>query len=373
MKRDNNMTSPNYIMTRQFLPVGQGAFYMEKFSDGFTFVYDCGSYKNIKQINKSIDNSDLVDTIDLLVISHFHEDHINGLGHLFKKFTIKRILLPYLDLSEKILTYMDGENSDDFFKDFILNPSNALQNHFGETTEITYVNHPRVSNFEDEEEINYEELKDSIDSGNKIVVSSANAINNFSWIYIPFNFQNLQRTMQFKGLIREKGLTIDKIEDFKNIYENNYSEISKIYDNVSGNKNTNSLTLLSASNNYKTVSYSRKKGSGFSMQQNLSGCLYLGDYNARKETEREELFIEYEKYFNKLSTIQIPHHGSKDNYNNRLNMHNNMISIISAGINNHYKHPHPSTIEAIVRQNGIPIVVTEDETSKLTQRIYWRK
>jgi len=284
-------------MTRQFLPVGQGAFYIEKFSDGFTLVYDCGSYSNIKQINKSIDNSDLVDKIDLLVISHFHEDHVNGLEHLFKNFTMKRILLPYLDLSEKILTYLDAENSDDFFKDFILNPTNALQHHFGKTTKITYVNHPKISNLEDEEAINYEELKDSIDSGNKIVINSINTINNFSWTYIPFNFQNLQRTTQFKGLIREKGLTIDNIEDFKNIYENNYSEISKIYDNVSGKKNTNSLTLLSAPNNYKTVSYSRNKNSKLTMQQSLSACLYLGDYNTKGKRKMANLYKKYEKYF----------------------------------------------------------------------------
>jgi len=369
------MTSPNYIMTRQFLPVGQGAFYMEKFLDDFTLVYDCGSYQNIEQINKSIDNSDLVDKIDLLVISHFHEDHINGLEHLFKNFTIKKMLLPYLDLSEKILTYLDAEkkNSSNFFKDFILNPSNALQNRFGRTTEITYVKHQRTDNLMDEEEINYEELSNSIDSGNQIMINNSNMINNFSWIYIPFNFQNLQRTAKFKKFIADKKWKIKTIQDFKKYYKNNEKDMSDLYNKISGGKNTNSLTLLSASNNYKTVSYSRKRGNGFSLQQNLSACLYLGDYDAKGKIKMADLYKKYEKYFHQLSTIQIPHHGSKGNYNDRLNMYSNIISIISAGKKNNYGHPHPSTTEAIVRQNGIPIVVTEYETSKLTQRIYRRK
>lgn len=87
-------------MQRRFLPVGQGAFYVEEFADGFTLVYDCGSYGNISLINDAIEKSK-IRKIDLLVISHFHEDHINGLAYLFKNFTVKKMLMPYLELAEQ--------------------------------------------------------------------------------------------------------------------------------------------------------------------------------------------------------------------------------------------------------------------------------
>ncbi len=58
----------NYIMQRVFMPVGQGAFYIEKFSDDFTVVYDCGSYKNISIVEENIKNSILDTKIDLLII-----------------------------------------------------------------------------------------------------------------------------------------------------------------------------------------------------------------------------------------------------------------------------------------------------------------
>ncbi len=147
--------SPNFIMQRVFMPVGQGAFYIEKFNDGFTVVYDCGSYKNISIVEENIKYSILDGKIDLIVISHYHEDHINGLEYLFKNFDIKRMLMPYLNLTEKIESFIDADiqnNSNDFYKDFCIDPSKALKDNFGKSTEITFV-HPEESSQPNEVEI----------------------------------------------------------------------------------------------------------------------------------------------------------------------------------------------------------------------------
>ena len=63
------MRSPNFIMQRVFMPVGQGAFYIEKFNDGFTVVYDCGSYKNTSIVEENIKNS-ILDTKKLIYLSY---------------------------------------------------------------------------------------------------------------------------------------------------------------------------------------------------------------------------------------------------------------------------------------------------------------
>jgi len=82
-------------LVREFNNVGQGAFYTEKFYDDsnkliYTMVYDCGSYGNRALIEKSIKENLKDKNIDLLCISHFHEDHINGLEYLLKEYRIKR-------------------------------------------------------------------------------------------------------------------------------------------------------------------------------------------------------------------------------------------------------------------------------------------
>lgn len=77
-------------MIRTFHSVGQGAFYSEDF-DNFKMVYDCGSYKNKDLIENEVKNSfDTKEVIDAVFVSHFHEDHINGLEFLLK--TIELII-----------------------------------------------------------------------------------------------------------------------------------------------------------------------------------------------------------------------------------------------------------------------------------------
>ena len=186
-----------------------------------------------------------------------------------------------------------------------------------------------------------------------------------------FNFQDIKRTEQFK-VITDK-LSISTINEFKDYYIRNKDDFIKIYKkDMIGDINTNSLVLYSgAYSNIKTTTYSRKKS--FSFIQNISGCLYLGDYDAKGKQKIEELEEKYKSFYKEISTIQIPHHGSKHNYNQKLNFKSNIISVISAGINNKFEHPHNETLKQIAIQNGIVILVTEEEETKLTQSIYLRE
>lgn len=92
---------------RTFYPVGQGAFYTEKTNIGgeeFTIVYDCGSTSlNRKELDKIIKSAFPKGTeIDLLFISDFQAEHINGLETLKRHCKIGTVVLPRLSEEEKV-------------------------------------------------------------------------------------------------------------------------------------------------------------------------------------------------------------------------------------------------------------------------------
>lgn len=86
-------------MIRSFLPVGQGAFYCERFRDlledkSINMVYDCGSSNGKVVIEREIAKSFRKgETIHALFISHFHDDHINGIPFLMKHCNVENIYI----------------------------------------------------------------------------------------------------------------------------------------------------------------------------------------------------------------------------------------------------------------------------------------
>ena len=103
MQNNNSIFSPkgsnqSVTLTRTFHPVGQGAFYSEVFKvdeeERFVTIYDCGTESKNDFIKKEIEDfkKDLQrKTIDILFLSHFHNDHINGLDMLLDGMTVKKI------------------------------------------------------------------------------------------------------------------------------------------------------------------------------------------------------------------------------------------------------------------------------------------
>lgn len=86
-------------------------------------------------------------TIDIVYISHFDDDHINGLEHLLNKTHIKEVSIPYTTPTERFIYLLKGtanergelQTSDlldisDFTLQFVANPRAALAQQSNETT-----------------------------------------------------------------------------------------------------------------------------------------------------------------------------------------------------------------------------------------------
>jgi len=133
-------------------PVGQGLFYSGKITHNnqvkFRMVFDCGSitagagqeevelYRDADFLGKKV--------LDLLVISHFDQDHVNHIGKLLADgIKVKKLVMPFISFSErlflvaKFIDLNDGFNpDDDFFLRFVIDPLGAMNENLDGDSEI---------------------------------------------------------------------------------------------------------------------------------------------------------------------------------------------------------------------------------------------
>ena len=383
-------------MLRSFLPVGQGAFYLEQFNEKkgkrINVVYDCGSSTS-KELVESEVKSNLSKGEDILFvfISHLDVDHINGLEFLLKYCNVKNLILPLTDrqerylLSLKYLCDSDENYLDDFLFQFIRNPYETV---FGISDNTRIFAIRDYENYEQEEA--YYEVQRNADHV-MIVHSGTNILNSVYvkedilseyWEYIPFNFKFKERSLQFREALTNnlpKDVTIENIIDLWG-YKSIQNAIKKAYNGIDGNLNVNSMTLFSGVRNstiYQTfvlpfnlfkcrLKYHHCfKQCAFEILK-PNGCLYTGDFDAYSHWDK--MYEAYKHYWEYIGCIQIPHHGSRYSYNHQFTLLNSFF-VISAGKNNRYRHPSGSVVKDLIFTKNYPFIVNEDRDREVIMEV----
>lgn len=359
-------------MIRTFQPIGQGAFYIEQF-DGFTIVYDCGSNENESLIKKEIRSIfEKGQEIDAVFISHLHSDHVNGLEFLIEYCNVKRIFMPLLSENDKIQLLIQNA--------IIQTRSSLFLENLIETQSIENSSVVLVPETEIDSEINLDQEPIQIDGSiNSETLKNNPKLHNRNinnWVFIPFNFRQMQRINDLKTKLSKENIFFDNISEFKNQWKQNKQreKIIDIFKSISGSMNANSMVLYSGPDKNEKSHYNHIINSlnfnPFHRCHYLAACMYFGDYEAKGNQKWTQFLAHYKKYWDYVGTVQIPHHGSKYNYNQNINRGKPKISIISAGINNIHRHPHASTLKDIILDNGIPIIVSENVGSRIMVQIH---
>lgn len=324
-------------------PVGQGAFFTEQFFDAdmhnvlYNMVYDCGSRSaGIKtQMERDIRNC-FHDRkqIDVLFLSHFDDDHVNRVEYLKKEGYLQgtRIFIPMVQ-DEKRLGIEPYKTN----YDFILSLNERGEN----GTKVVLVDFDE-SNADNMAPINtnepriIEELvgEDVIKSGTTLKPKD-NLIGEL-WRYTLVN-------VQFKELIdefKQKLVDSDPKLDYKQLNDVDYVEkniptLRKVYQGL-GKKpnegtaiNLNSLLVMS----YPVVAercnyvgfrnmYDRYIDCQYKREIGYAGsCLYTGDTSANELfvwIRIESMIKECLGLGSKVTMLQVPHHGSKHSYDEKL-------------------------------------------------------
>lgn len=398
-------------LTRVIHPVGQGGFYTETLRNAdkeVNIVYDCGGFdRGIRRMERYLDcflNTGLPKKkIEAIFISHFHADHINGLKYLIDKVEVKYLILPQLtdDVFIEAFVYnycLTGNYS--YTNQYLMHLYNRLRNNdemengFPQIIQVTSANE---NDYDNSEGFNPNELpsdafelnlwnphtKERIDFSSHFKHISTNVILYCGiWQYIPYNPKIAPgKAADLKNKLREKyGHEIEIPQLSKILKTIGVKKCKKIYTEVFGTEhNSYSMTLFSDTfeqariNRCKRLSYCNYCHQCDCLVQHRCCCnpnfLYTGDFEPASHVDDMKKHYKNKNCWDKIASIQIPHHGSKNNYDSKL-YENPIRGIVSMGNNNTHSHPDINTLAKIKQDGCQPVIVTEDKSS---MKIYYYK
>ncbi len=383
-----------FFIRRFILPVGQGAFYVERIND-INIVYDCGSTDNQAKIPSLIKECFArKKTIEAVFISHLDKDHINGVEELLKNCEVKRICFPLItEEMKKVLEIKImfeeamGNRYSQFTKEFIENPEETVKKIIKDK-EIELIeilpddwdkkNDNKIDkndNKIDKEIIKNSKIKRYREKSGENIAKKIKDLN--GWELIPYNFRQEIRINELKENLEKEfkeEIHLEKVEEIWKEGGEKKAKIKRAYIGVSGDLNTNSMTLfLGIREDKKEISLekaeevsknnedSEKKETDYNDCYIKKGCLYTGDYDVNGKQKWEKLEKAYQEYWKWIGFIQVPHHGSSKNCNDNL-ISKNAVYFLSAGRNNGYKHPSKDVVHDITLKYGNNLyIVTEDK------------
>jgi len=397
-----------------FHNVGQGLFYSGEIvhhNDSFNFVYDCGSIWNNNKpnlkyleaaIQRYITNLNNKDILHLLVISHLHSDHVNGLPILLDKFKrVKYVVLPYFSPLERLIIALYNLNAPYWYFEFLADPATFLLNRNVEIVVFITENEgkddfpfregpdkpfdfpiEKLPNGKPLEKKDYpekfwEKIYYKLPGSVELYYSNSNfnCISHPIWEFIFFNYKGeikVEHLEKFRAclndFIENKSLTsaIRNKEFLRKIKRKCYSKLVeqgnlKDFNNTSLVLFHRPINFLSGKMNFLQIpkdilDYYRYLL--FPLWRKL-GTLLLGDIDLNQTLYELINFFKYR--LKEVSFALIPHHGSKRNWNNDI------LKIIecptfwvaSAGTYNRFGHPSCKIFREISKRKCIPVWCSE--------------
>lgn len=371
-------------------PVGQGLFYTGKIqcrssADSFQFMYDCGG-SNEETISEAIDDYlnyfNPKKEIDMLVISHFDRDHINGLSYLLKEINkIKKIFIPYYgDFNSYLLLvayiYGNGGNFSEKVDNIILVSTNRFEGEDGIATDLDEL---RLDS----------DIDEAYRIGNirvsRVDLSSCVALKRV-WKFKFYNVllkkttsigkvkQDIDNLMEQYGSSKLEELLSNCWDDsvkkgLKRIYDSNVPENSVRNKFRNSSQNQASICLYHSPliknkyyeaiviRSYSLFCYSRCFSHFCWKDSENIGTMLTGDISLRvnKKTQKYDHFRDFfssEK--DKVLFFLVPHHGSINNWNPAIlnDFENVNFFLNSAGLDNDYGHPDGSVIKEILSKGS---------------------
>lgn len=381
-------------LTRVLHPVGQGGFYTETLKgqngEEVNVVYDCGgdSQKFMKDYLDSCFSKR--QTINMVFVSHFHYDHINGLLHLLNNSDVKYLIIPQLTPDVLLEALLYNYQSNGSFNNRI---NQLLSSLYGKETygdNGTKIIQILPYNNDNNDGVIVEEFPDNDQPWHSLVSSyngkeesirkempSGTVFSFGKWLYIPYNPHVPEKNTKegsFYDYFKEElngGKDID-ITKLNSIVKGRLKDCVSLYtDYFESGKNHNaySMTLFSGMRNPSgRLIMSNSHFNHYCchyyhchLYHRNPNYLYTGDFEPKnKYGDNFQLMKRfYGSLWDTVDEIQVPHHGSRNNFSKDL-YNEKHVGYISAGVKNRFNHPNKDTILNIMDCRCIPQIVSDD-------------
>lgn len=352
-------------LTRTFHPVGQGAFYSETMQDDeerqvFNVVYDCGSESGKSGLNREIaDYCSIHSEIDALFVSHFHNDHVNGILDLIHNCNVKRIFIPIITTEVLIDSFIYNMIE----AKAVQNAANAFIRFCVENRQNSVVS-IRDFRLEDipigiysERRKDIEIIETGIELGISIVIDDL-------WEYIPCNIRN-QNAADFAAAFQQRfqnlfdnfaAIRFDEIEAYFADAQN-FADVRDFYNSFYRNRDRNEQSMVVLSKPVRLA------------QRSQSCCLFTGDMPLRRHEYLEGMRRYYSSDWCLIETLQSPHHGAaNDNPRDLFDVPRSCV--ICCGKNNRYRHPGVTTLNNMADSGSVVYHVQGNPLDVFCQVVY---
>ena len=376
----------------RFNKAGQGCFYtgwLRNETGCFSMAYDCGTHSSHEYLKNEIGkfHVDLKirskGKLDLLIISHFDDDHVNELSELLKGISeVEYIILPYLTPLLRLGVYLShGETGGDF-QSFLTDPVGFLTTRGAVVKNIIFIdgddltgdnfpadNTPEPPSGEDFFSCNHTELK-PIDKATKTEYKNDDRVIFLKdkgrffignvWEFYFYNKPLSEDILlaffaemhgRFPALYNGNILTQTELQA---IFDSTrIAEIKDLYRHSLENRNLNYTSLIvyhgPVYRNAKDIDgyyYKNRHGYWREFHESAQSTLLMGDIYLTG--------LIFPRYINtkreKIGVLQIPHHGSETLWDfTVLSALINpwIIAVINFGLGNTHKHPRQTVIDDI--------------------------
>lgn len=384
-------------VVRTFHPVGQGAFYSERFYEKGkpeTFanvVYDCGvAFGHVWQEKHVVSQAfSSNDEIEILFISHLDYDHVSLIETLFNQVKgVKNLVLPFAYQEQLMIAMTYYRLSwNDYMVNFLQKIIKHLNRNHGDDFKDGEYNIIFVGDLD----------KDAPDIGHATLWKSGTpkaTKKEPEWVFIPYNVGYRWRKQEFitelGNLLKKKKFSDEILKVGEKAFQNADELYEKLkdttfvekvlfntvlraalkdaYKKIEGGTNENSLLLYSGPISKKlryTVEMCVPCRYCGCCGYYKAGCLYTGDSTLDIPNWRNAV---YKDVWDCIGTIQVPHHGSIESFDMTVDpIDKQYIMPVSIGSYNTYGHPSGEVLAYILNKGCCTQIVSERADSVYMQ------